>query len=668
MSKELNKPILGTVYMVEENLTIERQFKDLENIKSKGLNTIVMWPPISPWDSKDGVSIAFDTVDKIMDKCDQLDLDVIVELEGQNPSFQFAPDYAYKAEHTTVSDRARHWVNYYHPEVKEAMKKYIQQIAHHYKDHPALLGYDVFNEVNFHSTDTYTEKAFRTWVEKKYKSITDLNKIWKRFYTEFDQILIQNFSFNYSKWSSLRHLLDFEEFRADSIQNFVKQWGDTIREIDDEHLIIADNSWSMTTFDTTILGNDDWKISSVVDSFGLSVYPQSWDVRLREDPCSIAQIYRGGISAGNDYSNKPIIISELQTHNQTALSKGSSVFDEIKLWTWQAFTHGATGLIYWKWNPFTSGFQVSGRGMTSSDGTPNQRADQAKECADILNEYPAYFVNRKVYNNEVYILYNPECDRFSDMVLPDDPNAYRNAIAKWYKHLWLKGLQPRFIKPEEINNLNVTKDSIIIAPFLSMVSQQTSLDIKDFIKKEGNMIVDGRFAIIDENGFAYEEAPGNLMDVFGYKEDDYLSPHIHDEITFDRFSKVHLTNGTSTLNTSDGDPIMVKNKNTLYLTIPFGIDKEYAPITDAIDNFIDNHLNKSILVTQKSAETDVVITHGKGLMISVVNYHASETEIRVKVNKKGQLKNLTKDIICHLTDNMVTIVIPGRDIACVVIE
>lgn len=217
MTKEIKEPILGTVYMVEENLSTDRQFKDLENIKSKGLNTIVMWPPISPWDSEDGVSIAFDSVDKVMDKCEQLGLKVIVELEGQNPSFQFAPDYAYKPEHSTVSDRARHWVNYYHPEVKEAMKKYIQAIAHHYKDHPALIGYDVFNEVNFHSTDSYTEKAFRVWLENKYKTTTNLNKIWKRFYTEFDQVLIQNLAFNYSRWSSLRHLLDFEELDRKSV-------------------------------------------------------------------------------------------------------------------------------------------------------------------------------------------------------------------------------------------------------------------------------------------------------------------------------------------------------------------------------------------------------------------------------------------------------------------
>ncbi len=48
--KTLARPILGAVYMVEENLSLERHFHDLQQIKNKGLHVIVMWPPVSPWD------------------------------------------------------------------------------------------------------------------------------------------------------------------------------------------------------------------------------------------------------------------------------------------------------------------------------------------------------------------------------------------------------------------------------------------------------------------------------------------------------------------------------------------------------------------------------------------------------------------------------------------
>ena len=666
--KTLARPILGAVYMVEENLSLERHFHDLQQIKNKGLHVIVMWPPVSPWDSEDGVSFSFKTVDKIMDKCHELGLQVIVELEGQNPAFQFAPDYLFKPEHSTVSDRARHWVNYYHPEVISYMKTYIELVANHYKNHPALLGYDVFNEVNFHSTDIYTVNAFRHWLEQKYGNLTVLNKTWKRFYTEFDQIHLTNLRSNYSRWSSLRPWLDFEDFRADAIRDFVKTWGDYIRVIDPNHLIIADNSWSMTTFDTTILGNDDWKVASVVDSFGLSVYPQSWDVRLREDPCSVAQIYRGGISAGKESQKKPIMISELQTHNQTALAKGSSVFDEIRIWTWQAFAHGAEGLIYWKWNPFTAGFQVGGRGMTSADGTPNERADQAKECADVLTKHGQYFLGREIYNHHVYLVYNPVCDRFTDIILPDDHGLYRKSVKAWYQYLWEKGIQPTFVKPEDIVNIKNHEKAILIAPLLSMVSETDSKSIKQYLSKGGKLIADGRFAIVDENGFAFEEAPGNLMDTMGFKEMDFISPYDAGENSFERFSRVVLKKGKAELLSSKGDPVVVSTDKTLYFASPFGVDLPNRNIKNILDNFFGKFLSRQIEVIQKSNFVDLVISKGKGTMISVINYGKQEETVEVKLDVTGKLQNFWPRSKATINGKTVKIIVPARDVCSVVVE
>jgi beta-galactosidase len=666
--KTLAKPILGAVYMVEENLSLERHYHDLEQIKKKGLHVIVMWPPVSPWDSEDGVSFSFKTVDKIMDKCHELGLQVIVELEGQNPAFQFAPDYLFKPEHSTVSDRARHWVNYYHPEVIEHMATYIRLVANHFKNHPALYGYDVFNEVNFHSTDVYTVNAFRKWLENKYGTTAKLNKIWKRFFTSFDQVHLTNLRINYSRWSSLRPWLDFEDFRADSIRDFVKTWGDLIREIDPKHPIIADNSWSMTTFDTTTLGNDDWKVASVVDSFGLSVYPQSWDVRLREDPCSVAQIYRGGISAGKESQKKPIMISELQTHNQTALAKGSSVFDEIRIWTWQAFAHGAEGLIYWKWNPFTTGFQVGGRGMTSADGTPNERADQAAECANVLTKHGDYFLGREVYNHHVYLVYNPVCDRFTDIILPDDHGLYRKSIKAWYQYLWEKGIQPTFVKPEDIPSIKNHSKAILIAPLLSMVSNKETVAIKEFIGKGGKLIADGRFAIVDENGFAFEQAPGDLMETLGFKEMDFISPYEDQDFSFERFSRVTLKNGKAELVSAKGDPVIVSTEKTLYFASPVGVDLANAQIKKKLDEYFDKNLSHEIEVKQKTNQVDLVISKGKGTMISVINYGKQPETVIVKLDVSGKINSFWPRTKAQINGNTVTFIVPARDVGTIVIE
>ena len=70
-------------------------------------------------------------------------------------------------------------------------------------------------------------------------------------------------------WSSLRPQLDWDDFRSDSIVRFIRRWGPAVRRADPnlDHVLIADDSWSMTITDLSVLANDDWKVSRAVEVF-----------------------------------------------------------------------------------------------------------------------------------------------------------------------------------------------------------------------------------------------------------------------------------------------------------------------------------------------------------------------------------------------------------------
>lgn len=639
--KSIDTPLIGAVYLVEPNVPPQRQQLDLTNIARAGMNLVVLWPPVSRWDSHDGVSIAFDSIDRTMDTCAKLSLRVVLELEGQNPAFQFAPDARHAPDRAPLSDRARHWINYFHPQVAEEIDEYVRTVAEHFKDHPALWAYDLFNEVNFHSTDQYTQRKFHRWLAEKYDRIGQLNHVWGRFYSSFDQICLDNLDAPYSKWSSLRPLLDFEDFRADAIVMLVRRWADVVRSVDPHHPVIADVSWSMTTFDTTMLGNDDWKVAQAVDILGLSVYPQSWDVRLRDNPCAISQILRGGVCAGNVSRHRPIMISELQTHNQTALARGSSVFDEIRLWTWQAFAHGVEALAYWKWNPFTRGFQVAGRGMTGPDGQPNDRAAQAAECAKVIRQAGQLLIGRTVFDSGVAILYSPTCDRFTDLILPDEPGLYRRSLAGWYRHLWNKGVTPSILQPQDLPAAASRDTKLLIIPCLAMLSRQDADRIRRFASPTRKIIADGRFAIVDENGFAYDQPPGGLTDTFGYVETDFLSPY-HDQgsAAGERFSVITLTNAQAAAKTRLDHVLAARSEKTLYLATPFGLAIDNTRLAGIVDDFLTPQLDRRCEVLDHSQDVDVVISHGPGVMLAAVNYSHQPQQIRAKLDATAPVRSL----------------------------
>ena len=52
------------------------------------------------------------------------------------------------------------------PEVREAAGNFLTALARRYKDHPAMAGYDVWNECNYAPGTAYTPatlERFRDW-------------------------------------------------------------------------------------------------------------------------------------------------------------------------------------------------------------------------------------------------------------------------------------------------------------------------------------------------------------------------------------------------------------------------------------------------------------------------------------------------------------------------
>ena len=78
------------------------------------------------------------------------------------------------------------------PKGKEYAERFLRALAERYKDHPALLGYDVWNECNYPEdicACPHTMRAWHAWLERKYGDIQTLGRAWHRYsYTSYDQV------------------------------------------------------------------------------------------------------------------------------------------------------------------------------------------------------------------------------------------------------------------------------------------------------------------------------------------------------------------------------------------------------------------------------------------------------------------------------------------------
>lgn len=494
----------GSVLKVTREDTAESISKTFAQMRSSGLNTVVIWPPVYYWEEK-GENYPFETGRTILRLAREQGMKVIMELAGQLSVFEYIPDFEMKEEYLPVDEFGhREWgqdsfgfLNYFHPEVKEKICGFYRQVALAYRDCPALLGYDVFNETMYRSFDPYTMDAFRRWLKEKYGTIEKLNQVWERTYSDFSQI-----HYEHHKWMSIMPKADYRAFRKAAVGIFLKDWCDALREVDPDHMLIADNIHSQVSLRGDYLRpQDDYDLKSKVDEIGMSFYPKG--VGGVFPPAQRHQIFSGFADAAR---GEGFFISEMQTHIQALYNPTTAVRPwELKQWCMEAYAHGAKGLIYWMWRPFTKGLQTLGRGLVDYRGCATERLRLATELSAQFQTLGA----ATPVKGRVGVVYDPLSEDFQYLYTEAyqvDQKFYLTEVYGAYKLLFDAGIPCDMIRMEEVRDYQA-----VLLPGHIALTRQDADCLRKYIEKGGICITDGRFALVDGESMLLSSLPGGWV-------------------------------------------------------------------------------------------------------------------------------------------------------------
>jgi hypothetical protein len=513
---------LGTVYILEQDRPDAEVVRDLERIAETGLTRVVFWPAARR-EPEGGLGPAsFRQGELALDTCARLGMEAILELIGQNASQEYLPDFLLDEEDMVISgegvDRAiDHWPNLCHPKVQGAVREYIRAVVPHYRGHPALFGWDIFNEAHFRSYDAFTEKEFRRWLATRYGTAAALNRCWGRSYRAIDQVRLANLSFNASLWSSLQPVLDLSRFFAEIVAAICERWAAWVRELDPRHPVIVDNAHSLTLKDPTERCDDDWRTAGSADIFGLSLYPKSWGNAYT--PAMVFQSVEAARSAAEG-AGRPLMISELQTHYQSALTPGSEVSpEELRSWTWVALACGVDSLVYWRWRPFLRGYQITGRGLTTMDGGSSPRQEAVREITATLAEWGEDFCRSRPLPARIGLLYSYESALASRCLRPLVADLYERNFHGWYRALWERNLLTTVLRAELIDIPPEVR--LLVLPCCLVVTEALAGQLRRFVERGGTLVADARLGISDAANRAHLSIPGpGLSSLFGVRETD----------------------------------------------------------------------------------------------------------------------------------------------------
>jgi len=494
--------------------------KDIANMKQVGLNSIALhvdWYDIEVAPGK----FDFTRLDRMMDLAEQNGLRVLLW-----PWPELQPDWVARARPKSAWVAADGYkpgqACWDDPKVRGMIDRFIRKVVGRYKDRKGLLAWDVGAEAGIWMTSMgpvdqqpttrlycycpHTVAKYRKWLERKYGRIGKLNEVWATYYRRFADIQpLRSGIFERAQipW------LDWRQFMLDNTTDFQRFKAEAARQTDAAHPITAHiGAWGGGyVYQCT----DEVPIARNFDVFSLSFFPFWMERGLgKPDPCYQAIQLDGTRSASG---GKPMWVEEMQGGPSIFGMSYRSRFptaDDIRLWTWQAIGHGASGVFFWNWRPETTGIEAGGFGMVNYDGSLTERARTAGQVARELNQHAERLLDSKPLPAQIAIVHDPRTLLLAHG--DHDGGTYLFSERGIYRALWKAGLPVDFIVPEQLASIDLSRYKLIYLPFAYVLSRADARRLTDYVETGGTLFASLWVGFKDERTFVYETVPGAGLD------------------------------------------------------------------------------------------------------------------------------------------------------------
>ncbi len=404
------------------------------------------------------------------------------------------------------------------PKYRELSRRIVTAMAQHYADHPAVVGWQIDNEIGGpHCWCDTCAKAFREWLKTRHGTLENLNKVWGTIfwgqeYFDWNEIPLPRHK-HASHSPSIR--LDHQRFHSDQVVSYHDMQVEILRKL-------CPGKWITHNFMGFYDQVDYFTLAKRLDFVSLDYYPGSKPLSFPEH-----SEYRNGkqLSESHDYTrslkHKPWWIME----QRSGLTGWLDVFQsgdkpgQLRLWTYQTVAHGADAVIYFRWRTSRYGIEQYWHGVLDHHGQPGRRY---QELTRVAREFAALGdrLEGSAYTAPVGILINPEA-RWAMSIQKGNPHfnylghsgQYHQAFA--YHHVGVEYYQPS-------DDLSMCK--ILVAPALFLCDDRLAAKLTDYVQSGGTLVVTFRSGVKDvHNVVVNDRLPGALKHLTGCIVEEYDS-------------------------------------------------------------------------------------------------------------------------------------------------
>jgi beta-galactosidase len=401
-------------------------------------------------------------------------------------------------------------------DVRAEAEKFLTALIEHYRDKPALMGYDLWNETTNHGGSPQrmycyceaSQKKFREWLKKKYGTIGALGRAWHRYsYAAWDNVHPPR------EFSGYPESLDWLEFRIDNAYRLYQWRVDLFRRLDPLHKVTAHGvAGTLDTMPSS--AHNEWRGAAPVDVWGFTwiasrkgsePWKQFHAVDLVRAGARGKPFWHAEAQAGPLWM-QPQVIGRPREDGRIAEE------NDVRLWNLISAACGATGILYPRWRPLLDGPLFGAFGPFGMDGSVTPRATMAGRVARWANSQAGMWKSRPV-KGDVGIAVVPESEIFA-YVQQGSTQHYTESARGAYQAFFDSNIQADWVHIDDI-----AEYPAVYLPYPVHLKAESARKLIGYVENGGRLISEGLPGYFGDRGHVGETQPNLGLDaLFGARE------------------------------------------------------------------------------------------------------------------------------------------------------
>lgn len=503
--------LYGAAYY-HEYMPYDRLEQDVQLMQQAGINVVrVGESSWGLWEPEDG-RFEFAWMDRIVERMHKAGIKVIMG----TPTYSI-PAWMYKKHPEIVVTKLGGEKMYYglrqntdlsNPTYRFYCERVIRKILEHYKDHPAVIGYQIDNEASaVDAANDDVQLGFVNYLRAKFKTVDQLNKIWGLNYwgqtlydwTEVprrDGIINPGWKL---EWQRYWHWMttDFLSWQRDIVNQYKRP----------DQFVTHDFAGPPNA---TV---NEFEISRALDIAAANPYHGTQD-----EFDGLDSSREGDYTRSLKQTNYLITETNAQTIGWDSKYQYPPYDGQLRLDVYTHLSSGANMVEYWHWHSIHYGQETYWKGVLSHDLEPNRAYAEVSKTAHELQRVGPRIVDLK-RSSKVAILYSVDSLHGIEYMKFSDKASYQSLLQQMYSTLYRLNVGVDFVFPDSTNLANY---KVIVVPPLYVASDELLNRLAEYVRGGGHLVVAFKSGFCNEySTVRWSMAPGPLRKAAGVRYQEF---------------------------------------------------------------------------------------------------------------------------------------------------